>query len=104
MRIEELSPIGNECANATAKKPKQRAINNHVIVNTGRTIRAGMDNYRLTDDMLCNDEDTKILIDQEHIIGQIAKLLINIKGLRKEIDPAFMMTLISEPFNNTLIH
>ena len=50
------------------------------------------------------DKNTKILIYKVHIISQITKLFINIECLREKIYPAFMMPLISEPLNNTLIH
>lgn len=104
MRIEELRPIRDECTNATTKKPQQRPIYHHIIINTGGTIWARMNNNRFTNNVFSNDEHTEILIDKEHIISQITKFFINVERLRKEIYPAFMVTLIAKPFNNSFIH
>ena len=42
--------------------------------------------------------------NKEHIICKVTKFFINIESLGKEIDSTFMMSLIAEPFNYTLVH
>ena len=104
MRIKELSPIGNICTNATTKKPKQRAIDYHIIINTGGTIWARMHDYRLSYNMFSNDKNTEILIHKKHIIRKVSQLFINVERLGEKIYTTLMMPLITEPLNNTFIH
>ena len=63
-----------------------------------------MNNNRFSDNMLSNNKNTKKFIHKEHIISEITEFLINIESLGKKINSAFMMTLVTKPFNNTLIH
>lgn len=86
------------------QKAKAMGHHHHIIINTRGGIRAGMNDNRLTNNMLSNDKNPEIFIDQKHIIGKITQLFIDIKGLTKKIHTTLVMTLIPEPLDNTLIH
>ena len=97
MGIKEGCPAGDESQDSGAEGPPDQGVIFQLLVNPCRSIRAGLNQDDSTGDPFRPAEHTQHIRAEEHVIGQVTQLLVNVEGLGEENDLDLVVSLELEP-------
>ena len=81
MTVEVSSPSRNKSHNSSSKRPKDKRVKAKFLINSSRRIPLRFRKHSLAPNALCPGENSKDISTKVHVISQIPKFFVNIKGL-----------------------